>query len=420
MKKYILFAIMMLATIVNYAQFYISGTVLTTLGAPVAGQQVYIATDSALWNSTMGPIFSRTVTTNGSGAYTDSIPTATKNGHAILVRTANCTGPFLVNSHTFAGANITSNFTKCVPPSSTISGQITIGSAGAANAKVYLIEKYTDTSSATKLAAIDSALTNSSGNYSITKPASMPHSGAMLLKAFLLPASSSYSSYVPTYYTSSAIWSGAVALTGTGSITANITLIPGTNPGGPGFIGGDVVLGANKSTGVGDPLPFREILLANASGDIVGYTYSDGTGKYGFSNLAYGTYQILGDVGGKTSTPLILTISASKPVINYIRFEEKSKTFNAYLNTAINNVSAHLSAIVVYPNPVATILNINGLDAIQGDKAITITDIAGKQIYHHVFGAYERASIDVHTLTSGLYILHMTTEEGTTTMKFTK
>ncbi|MBS1771399.1 MAG: carboxypeptidase regulatory-like domain-containing protein [Bacteroidetes bacterium] len=426
MKKNLLFVMLMLVAVVTHAQYSFSGTVLTTTGAPVVGQTVYIHTDSLKWNSSMGPLVWITAVTNSSGAYTATLPSTTVSGHPLFATTSNCSGPWLQNSHTYAGVNITgSNFTRCVPPpAKTISGMVTIGSSAAVGAKVMLIEQYPDSNLSgltTKLFAVDSAITNSSGNYTIATPTSAPHGGTMLVKAFLLSSHASYWSYLPTYYTSSAIWSGGTTVGITSSVTANIALISGTNPGGPGFIGGDVAVGANKTTAVGDPLPNRQIILTNGSGAAVAYTFSDANGKFSFSNVPYGTYQILGDVGGKTSTPLTFSVSAANPTVNNIYFEEKNQTFNAKLvPTGVGNVNANINAIVAYPNPAKDVVFVSGLDAIQGSKTVTLADVTGKQIYNHTFAANEAAAINVQSLNSGLYMMQVVTNEGTVNLKITK
>lgn len=421
MKKNLLILMLLLLSSTGFAQYTFSGTVLTTASAPVVGQTVYVYTDSLKWVSGMSPIFFTSTVTNSSGAYTVTLPSSITSGHPILATTANCTGPYLANSHTYAGVNITSNFTKCIPPPPpTISGKIYTGSTGAANAKVYLIDKHLDTVTSTTwiLTLRDSATTNSTGDYTMNYPTYV--AGSLLVKAFLLPASSVYASYLPTYYTSSLIWSGATSLPSSSTVTANISLIGGTNPGGPGFVGGSVLLGANKTTAVGDPLPNRLILLTDGSNNAVAYTKSDANGMFAFLNLPYGTYKIFGDVMGKTSAPLTFVLSAASPNANSIQFKETSKTFNATLfASSVANVTA-IEAISAYPNPVTNVLNIAGLNAIAGDKDAVLTDVTGKQIGIYHFAANAEAVINTSALVSGLYILQVTTTEGTATLKISK
>jgi hypothetical protein len=430
MKKNLLFLLMVLLTATGYAQYTVSGTVMTSTSVPVVGQTVYISTDSAKWTTGMSPAFWTSAVTNTSGAYTATMPTTITSGHPVSIYTANCsTGPALWASYTYAGVNITHNFTKCVapppPPPPSISGKIYTGSTGAANAKVYFIDKYQDSVLVGStwtwgwwLKAIDSTTTNSTGDYTKAYPTYVR--GNLLVKACLMPASTVYSSYLPTYYTSSLIWSGATALPSSSVVTANVSLIGGTNPGGAGFVGGSVLLGANKGTGVGDPLPGRLILLTDNAGNAIAYTTSDATGHFSFPSLAYGTYKIFGDVMAKSSTPLTITLSAATATINNIKFEEKALTFNPSMSsTSVNTVSG-ISTISVYPNPMSNVVTIDGLNNIKGDKDAVLTDITGKQLGNYHFAANTEASINVSTLPAGIYVLQLTTSEGNATYKLTK
>lgn len=429
MRKNLLFIMAMMLSVVSYAQYTFSGTVLTTGGAPVVGQTVYVVTDSSIaWiPATHGAFFWRSAITNGSGVYSVTLPSTTNAGHPIWAYTANCstgTPATLSNYHTYAGVNITSNFTKCVPPPPpALSGTVTLGtgSTPAVGAKVMLIRKHPDSVMIGSswfftwtLSAVDSAITNSTGGYTFTLPS--PRYDSMLVKAFLPVGHSSYSAYLPTYHTSSLIWSGATAIspTVTTSVTANIALIGGTNPGGPGFISGSVLLGANKTTAVGDPLPNRLIILTDAANKPVAYTYSDNAGKFSFAGVPYGTYKIFGDVMGKTSNPLGFTISTSMPSLTTIIFEEKTLTFNATMPTSVSNVAGQQNGI--YPNPAKNSITITGLTA---DATVTIYDMTGRTLVQQAVSASNN-TVNIATLATGNYVVKLATAQETTTIKLTK
>jgi len=430
MRKNLLLILAMLCTVVAHAQFTFSGTVLTTGGAPVVGQTVWVMSDSSRgWKSTThGAFFSLTAVTNSTGAYTVTMPSTTLSGHPIWASTINCTGgtpATLNNLHTYAGVNISSNFTKCVPPPPpTISGTITLGTGTtpANGAKVMLIDRGMDSiwtgttwTWGMTLKAIDSTITSSTGTYSFTINSGHVND-TMLVKAFLLPSHSSCSSYLPSYHTSSLIWSSATAIPYTGaSITANIALIGGTNPGGPGFVGGSVLAGANKSTAAGDPLPNRLIILTNAANQAIAYTYSNASGQFSFPGVPYGSYKIFGDVGGKTSTPLSFTLSTAAPSAAFIKFEEKSQTFNASMPpTGIAGVATQAAGI--YPNPAKNNIAITGLT---GDAQVTIYDVTGKTVVAQTVTANNN-NINIATLAAGNYILKLATATEVSTSKLVK
>ena len=292
---------------------------------PISSQKVYIL--DSLHN-----YFDSTLT-NSTGAYSFTLLSHITSGDPILVWTTACGvyhQNFLINS----GSSLTSNFSVCAGTAFyQLHGTISLGSGtNSGAAVVYLIRKQYDTTTLdTMLVAIDSILT-SGATYSKSYSA-IPY-GTLLIKAALKTGNSSYSSYLPTYDTNSLMWSGARTLSSTHfqpSVTTDFHLIAGVNPGGPGFIGGSVLLGANKNAGVGDPLNSRILLLTTASGTAVAYTYSDAAGKFSFPNLAYGSYKIFGDALAKTNPALTVTISASNATVNSITFEENSTTFKGHI-----------------------------------------------------------------------------------------
>lgn len=431
MKKNLLFVLAMILSVVSYAQYTFSGTVLTTGGAPVVGQTVYVTTDSGVsWNPSIhGAYIWLSTVTNSSGAYSVTLPSTTMSGHPIWAHTANCstgTPLTLSNFHTYAGVNITtSNFTKCVPPPpAAISGIVTLGtgSAPAVGAKVMLIKKHPDSVQIGSvwyftwtLSAIDSAITTSTGGYSFTLPS--PRYDSMLVKAYLPTGHSSYSGYLPTYHTSSLLWSGATAIapTVTTSVTANIALIAGTNPGGAGFVGGNVILGANKSTAVGDPVPNRLIILTDGANKAIAYTYSDNNGRFNFAGVPFGSYKIFGDVLGKTSTPLSFTLSTGYPTANMITFEEKVMSFNAKMPPlSIANAIGQQNGI--YPNPAKNVITITGLTE---TAAVTICDMTGRTLIAQAVNA-DNNTVNIAALATGNYVVKLATAQETTTMKLTK
>jgi hypothetical protein len=364
-----------------------------------------------------------------SGAYSLTIPGTTLTGHPFTVNTANCRiglyGSFIYlnNSHTYTGTNITSNFTTCVPTS--ISGKVTLGSTAtpAVGAKVLLIGKRrilvtvgSSTVPTWQLIAMDSMITNSSGAFTF-----MPQgtNDSVMVKAFFLPSHSSYSSYLPTYGTNAVLWSGAKCSWSNNSsyvsVTTNIALQAGINPGGPGFVGGSVLLGANKTTAVGDPVPNRQIILTDAADKPVAYTFSDNAGKFSFPALAYGSYKIFGDVAGKTSTPLSFTLSAANPSVNLITFEEKTLTFNASMpKLGVANTAAQQHGI--YPNPAKNAITITGLTA---DATVTIYDMTGRTLVQQAVSAGNN-TVNIATLATGNYVVKLATAQETTTIKLTK
>lgn len=78
--------------------------------------------------------------------------------------------------------------------------------------------------------------------------------GDYLVKAALTPSDSKYTDYLPTYYGDSLNWYDATVVSTSMRPYLRINLVPGVNPGGPGFVGGLISQGANRQgeiSGVG-------------------------------------------------------------------------------------------------------------------------------------------------------------------------
>jgi len=420
MKKFTLLAVLccMLAGFAHAAT--VSGTVTNaSTSSPMGSHKVYIHDSISYYqDSTL---------TNSSGVYSFTLPSSTTTGNPLRVYTNAC-GSSPTNFHIYAGSNITSNFSVCAASSAyQLHGVVSLG--GITNnglAKVYLIHQQFDSAiMAITLTAIDSTVTGSSGGGYSLSYSSIPYQisyGSLLLKAVLLSSHPSYANFLPTYRTSSLVWSGATALTASNfapATTTNINMIAGTNPGGPGFIGGSVLVGANKSTGVGDPLNSRILLLTDNANQPIAYTYSNAAGQFSFPSLAYGTYKIFGDAWGRSNPALTVTITAAKPSVNDVVFEENNTSFKGHIGN-LNVSTSALNGVTVYPNPVTDFVQLKGLNAITGSKTIILSDVTGVVISRQVIEQNGAASISTATLPAGIYMLQLHTSAGSASYKIVK
>jgi hypothetical protein len=397
----------------------VTGTVTDQNANPVTGQSI-IVTDSL-------NTFSLTATTGAGGTYSVTLPSNVPIGMQIEISTPAC-GIIMTSYAVYTGASITSNFVNQCPSTSSyvLQGNVTL--SGVANngvADLYLIEVDYDSAVASwTLTAIDTITTTSTGTFSQTYT-SYPGvtGGGLLLKAALRGNHPNYAAYLPTYYTSSLVWSGATNLSASnfiGNAMTNINMTAGTNPGGPGFIGGSVLQGANKTAGVGDPLSSRLLLLTTMTGQPVSYAYSNASGQFSFPNIAYGTYKLFGDAWGKQNPALIVTISAGQPSVANITFEENSTSFVGHVGgLGIRPVSG-LQGVKVFPNPATDVVSLSGLSGTAGDKAISLRSMNGAIISQHQVASGVDPVIPTDALPAGIYILDVHTEQGTTQFKIVK
>lgn len=414
MKKILLSALLLCSVTIGAVAATLSGTVFsTTTCSPVSGAKVVVYDSLFTWVDS--------AVTNSSGVYTITIPASLPSPKGLISRTTACGSNFYDNPY-YTGSNLSYNLFVCGYHKS-ISGTLKLGGTSAGGpARVYLIRRdVVPVTFDTVLTAVDSVTT--SNPYFNMRFACVP-TGTFLLKAALLPAHPSYSNFLPSYHDSALNWSGGTVLSAaqlSGTANTNLNLRSGVNPGGPGFIGGSVAVGANKTSAVGDPLSRRMLILENSTTNKpVAYTYSDASGKFNFPNLAYGTYRIFGDAPGKTNPALTLTISATKQGYSNVLFEENNKTFKGTLNALSVSGSTALEGLSVYPNPVSDFVQINGIDAISGSKTIVLTDVTGAVISRQVTAQGRVAPIAMSALPGGIYILQVQTEAGSASFRIAK
>jgi hypothetical protein len=283
------------------------------------------------------------------------------------------------------------------------------------SARVYLIRR-DSVGTDILLTATDSAYIRGGGYYHFTNV----QSGYYSVKAALLPASPYYASYVPTYHTQASMWSGtAIINTALSStiINKNIQLIAGTNPGGSGFIGGLVSMGANKT---GDPMEQIEVLVLNAAGKEVAYTYTDVNGVYELKNLAFGTYRVLVEIPGKPSEEYTITLNQTNPGSTNNNFDVNSRDIRKSSTSTTTVVEITNGNPVIYPNPANAEINI-ALDAAGDENAqLFISDIAGKIILNDTYNLHagkNKIMINTQQLGNGIYFIAINTNAGIVTQK---
>ncbi|HCS21995.1 MAG TPA: hypothetical protein DIW47_15805 [Bacteroidetes bacterium] len=278
--------------------------------------------------------------------------------------------------------------------------------------KIYLISH--DTAQGL-LTLVDSAiLTNADTGkfwFDICEPNQL-----FLVKAALLPGSSLYSSFIPTYYDSSLYWSGAKSFYGAGYLANGvINMIAGTNPGGPGFIGGHVTQGANKKD---EPLEDIQVLLLTDQGIPVASVFTHDGGRFEFSNLAYGKYYLTVEFPGKNSATHFIILSADNETVDNKNFEVNSTYISAL--TSIVRIDKAVSGI--YPNPANELLFIEWTGEADEYFALEFYGLDGKLVKATTLERKGEmvSELSIGDLPSGLYILKLSGAETNSTLRLQK
>ncbi len=271
---------------------------------------------------------------------------------------------------------------------------------------VYLISYDSQTN---MLTAVDTTLIDSAGYFAFCQ---VP-GGQYLVKAALTPNSVYYSNYLPTYYGNSLFWDYAQYVTASTVYPfITINLIAGNNPGGPGFIGGDVTQGANKTNGPGDPIGSVQVMLLDMNDNPIGYTYTNAQGQFSFPDIAYGTYKVYPEVTGINTTPAIVTIDANLQSVDNIHLYQSTSE----ISTGIaNGITEELEVSDIYPNPTANEAFITFDLTKPADINIRIFTSTGQLVSDNMTQLGEgiqKVEINTDGLDGGIYFVQFTETEG--------
>jgi hypothetical protein len=272
---------------------------------------------------------------------------------------------------------------------------------------VYLIDYDAGTQ---MLTAIDSTIIDSMGYYYFQ----VNPGDTLTVKAALGSNDPNYAGYLPTYYGDSLLWSGATFFTVplTFTYTFNINMVAGNNPGGPGFVGGNVQQGANKAEG--DPIGDIPVILFDAGMNPVAYTYSDANGAYAFNNLAYGSYYIYPEIMNLPTTPLMVTISANNPSVANAIMVVNSTHVDGFLTTSIDFIRFSEAGKVV-PNPTTGMSTLQFTLLEASNIQTSIMDVTGKALWskaqHYAAGSH-KVRLNLEHLPAGIYLIKAETKSG--------
>lgn len=358
------------------------------------------------------------VLTDSQGKYLINLKVSSVNSGRVFCTSQDCNGNVKKKTLAYGSGlrNLNWDFIYCSKPIlnlSTVHGIVNSkDTATRANGIIILIEK-----SGNNLQALDT-ITLYNGAYSITLPDSNKE---YLIKAILSSSDPNYANHLPTYLGNELKWSKATLIPKGGNKTylgRDILCVKGTNPGGPGFIGGDVRRGANKMLAIGDPIEGQQIMLFK-SGDPVAYTFSDSKGKFSFDNLDLGVYTIYPELVGLPSVSRDVTLTISSPKIERANISINSSGATTVITSTQLLQSKTEGQIRVFPNPTENEIAINfGNNKI--NTIITITDLSGKVMITETIVDMLESRISLSNLPNGNYFLHVKSSEKLEVFKILK
>ena len=235
--------------------------------------------------------------------------------------------------------------------------------------------------------------------------------GIYRLKAAVLPGASGYTLLAPTYHYNTTYWANATLVNHTGGVSSGIgiNMKAGSSANGPGFVAGNVTLGAGKGTATG--VPNLLIILRNASNQLVKSTFTNANGDYSFSNVPLGTYTIYPENMPQITTPsAAFTISATNTTFNGVDFTKNSKKI---VPNSLGIAKADLvHAFSVYPNPTKDFITIHALGNGIYVNTIQLVDMKGSVLLTEVNSSASDFNLSLSAIPTGVYYLKITA--GTT------
>ncbi|RYZ54515.1 MAG: PKD domain-containing protein [Sphingobacteriales bacterium] len=311
-------------------------------------------------------------------------------------------------------AYLTLTLTTPPPPPNVIEGWITWDSTMnnfTTSFKVWLI---TFDSVTNTINAVDSLIATGSlyqTNYSFSNAPA----GEYRVKAAVLNGAPGANNMMPTYHYSSTYWGTATLINHTGgsSLYKDIHMQSGIPGSGPGFIAGNVTMGAGKGTGAGAPGVL--IFLRNSNDDVVRFTYTDMNGDYSFGNIPAGTYNIYPENMPQITTPSsdINLVSGSYTVggVDFLKNSTEIKP----VTTGIEDMAG--AAFSMAPNPATNAVTINWNSNVSGKASIAIADMTGRKILSETVNTNTPASVNLSAVPAGVYFISISTDNTQHTEK---
>jgi len=250
--------------------------------------------------------------------------------------------------------------------------------------------------------------------------------GAYLVKASPDSNSVYYSNNLPTYYGDVLYWQQAteVDACSVDQLNIDINLLPGKNPGGPGFVGGLISLGANRMSSTSTfALNGCTVFLYNMNNEPVAAAFTDATGYFSFSNIPTGNYKVYIDkLNWNVDNSLAPTISVGTTLVNYSFLLHP--TWLELLGTVgLNEKNNYASSVISYPNPAKDYIRFSIPVTKENDVVIILKDLTGRLLKQVAYKNVtpESPIVEINGLTaltkSNIIIAEITTPGFTKTVK---
>ncbi len=196
---------------------------------------------------------------------------------------------------------------------------------------------------------------------------------------------------------------------------SNVDLLPDDQGGVISFFaqnnlgnGNRFILGRTEN---GEPLPNTLVILKTAADEYVAADVTNDLGLIEFMGLPTGDYKLLVDIPGVGTMSADVGVQEGQQVDVTALIDESGANFN--VDEVLSTIPEELKEIRVFPNPVQDYFEIRSLKRVE---QVQLYDINGRMLER--FGATDQ--YDIRTLPEGLYMIKITTNEGTTIQRLMK
>lgn len=285
------------------------------------------------------------------------------------------------------------------------------------NGAAYLSDNLTVDHGIVELIRVDSGFMNTVDTKEISDSAGMYWFGGVLpghyyLKVTLLPSSAYFGQYCPTYYHDAVNWANATLIElGQPSNPYNIHMhhVNSYAPGN-GNINGTINQNG-KYNANGTPATNVEVLLMDASGQVLAYTATNTNGEFSFTEMAMGTYKVYPEMVEKTTTPSTVILDASHGNANVVFTIQNGNISGIHNETALTEFSVSS----VFPNPVTDFVNVT-MNTLQTTQVtLSIYSITGDFVLDNVITLHQgvnKVVTPVSNLRKGMYYMKVEKPEG--------
>ncbi len=209
--------------------------------------------------------------------------------------------------------------------------------------------------------------------------------------------------YAPAYYYDNLHWSDAYVLPvakSTYDIDINLIKIAQDLPQGEGMISGTCLASASNNESCG---AIAVMLFDKSAKYLLNWTWVNDDGTFGFNNLPYGNYLLVGEKAGyERFFSQVISITSDQPAIQNVILHVESFKISFILPPGTSTVH---QLINVYPNPVGNKLYFEMLPH-PGNYRVLLTASNGKVVSFSITSkAGTPAFLSTDNLPSGLYLL---------------